>query len=367
MDQQFMRRALRLAAKGRGWTSPNPMVGAVVVQAGEIVGEGYHRAAGGPHAEVHALRAAGSRAATATLYVTLEPCNHVGRTPPCTEAVLQAGIRRVVVGMADPNPHVAGSGCERLRGAGVEVNCGLLEEDCRRLNQAFIKFVTTGIPYVVMKTAATLDGRIAARTGDARWVTNDRSRRFGHRLRHDLDAILVGIGTVLADDPMLTARLGSRKCRQPIRVVLDTLLRLPLDSRLVETARDVPVWVLCSNRADQANAQALEQAGVKVLRVDERLGRVDPQAVLAELGGRQVTGVLVEGGGRILGSFLDAALIDRGYFFFAPKILGDSDGIPMISGRRVERMNEALALHDLKTRRFGQDVLLSGRFRPELY
>lgn len=367
VDVRFMRRALRLAARGRGWTSPNPMVGAVVVRGDEIVGEGYHRAVGGPHAEVHALRAAGAGAAGATLYVTLEPCNHFGRTPPCTQAVLEAGIRRVVTGMLDPNPRVAGHGAERLRAAGVQVEIGVLEADCRRLNQPFIKAATTGIPYLVMKTAATLDGRIAARSGDARWVTNDRSRRFGHRLRHQLDAVLVGIGTVLADDPLLTARLGRVKCRQPVRVIADTHLRLPETSGLVHSLATAPLWVVCSGAADAAREARLREAGLTVIRVAETNGRVDLEAALTELGRRGIASVLVEGGAHLLGSLLDAGLVDFGHFFFAPKVLGDAQGVPMVSGRCVDRMAAALPVYDLAVRRFGGDVLVSGRFRPELY
>ncbi len=249
-DHVYMKTALRLAAKGRGRTSPNPMVGAVVVAGGEIVGRGYHEQVGGPHAEVNALREAGEKAVGATLYVTLEPCNHYGRTPPCTMAVAESGVSRVVVGMADPNPHVAGGGTEALRERGIAVEVGVLERECRLLNQAFIKHSSTGLPLVTVKVAATLDGRIATRTGDSRWISNERSRRFVHQLRCAADGILVGIDTALADDPQLTARLRKRPpCRQPVRIVLDSRLRLTATSHLVRTAREVPVWAVCTEDA----------------------------------------------------------------------------------------------------------------------
>ena len=267
-DQFFMKKALHLAAKGAGRTSPNPLVGAVLVKDGAVVGQGFHEALGGPHAEVNAIADAGGAATGATLYVTLEPCNHHGLTPPCTRAVLDAGISRVVCGMRDPNPDVAGGGAAHLSGMGVETVTGVLEPQCRALNQPFIKYVTTGLPFVRLKAAATLDGFIAASSGDSKWITNERSRGFGHRLRSLCDAVMVGIGTVLADDPLLTARLpGKGAYRQPVRVVLDTGLRIPPRSRLVGTAKANPVWVVCSGAAPSQREAALLEAGVSIIRV----------------------------------------------------------------------------------------------------
>ena len=361
-----MRRALKLAAGGRGWTSPNPMVGAVVVRDGSIVGEGYHEAVGGPHAEVHALRNAGEQARGATLYVTLEPCNHQGRTPPCTRAVLEAGVAGVVIGMSDPNPRVEGGGADFLRSRGVAVETGVLETECRLLNQAFIKHITTGMPLVVIKAAATLDGRIATRTRDSKWISNERSRRFSHELRCDLDAVLVGIETVLSDDPELTARLRRRPpCRQPVRIVLDTHLRLPLQSRLVKG--EVPLWVACGEDASVEREESLAGAGVTILRMDTDSGRVDLKRLLMELGARGVTSVLVEGGSRVHGAFLAQGLVDEFHFFYAPKVLCDSEGVPMISGVRCDLMSGALPAYGIRVRRFGEDVLLSGRFRERPY
>ncbi len=367
-DRRFMSRALSLARKGRGRTSPNPMVGAVVVRGETVVGEGFHEQVGGPHAEVNALRQAGHRAGGATLYVTLEPCNHYGRTPPCAGAVLEAGISRVVIGMADPNPSVAGGGAEWLASQGVTVQMGLLERNCRLLNQAFIKHVTTGLPYVIVKTAATLDGRIASRTGDSRWVSNETSRAFVHRLRCQLDGILVGIETALKDDPQLTARVRGRKaCRQPVRVVLDGSLRIEVTSTLVRTAREVPLWVACAEDASPKKAGILEAAGVHVLRLPARGGRLDLHALLAELGRRQVTSLLVEGGARTIGGFLDDGLADAFHFFYAPRVLGDAEGIPMVSGRARMSLSDAVSVFDLHWKRFGGDLMVSGRFREKIY
>jgi diaminohydroxyphosphoribosylaminopyrimidine deaminase/5-amino-6-(5-phosphoribosylamino)uracil reductase len=366
-DEWFMRQALQLAAKGRGFTSPNPMVGAVVVQDGAIVGRGYHERVGGPHAEVNALRHAGHRAAGATLYVTLEPCNHYGRTPPCTLAILQAGIARVVVGMADPNLRVAGGGSEHLRAQGLQVTTGALEKPCRKLNQAFIKQATTGIPYVTIKTAATLDGRIATSSGDARWISNERSRRFVHRLRCDLDAILVGSATALTDDPQLTARLGAKHCRQPKRIVLDSQLRLPVTSQLVRTAQQAPLWVACHADTPRERRRPLEEAGVEIIDLPGADTGLDLEALLRELGKRHLTSLLVEGGGHVIGGFVEKGLADDFYFFYAPKNLADPEAIPMVSGKARDTMSEALPAFNLQVRRFGEDIMVYGRLREQLY
>jgi diaminohydroxyphosphoribosylaminopyrimidine deaminase / 5-amino-6-(5-phosphoribosylamino)uracil reductase len=367
-DQFFMREALRLAAKGQGRTSPNPMVGAVVVAGDTIVGRGYHEHVGGPHAEVNALRNAGEKADGATLFVTLEPCNHFGRTPPCTRVVAESGIRRVVVGMADPNPHVAGGGAACLRDRGITVEMGVLERACRLLNQAFIKHSLTGLPLVTLKVAATLDGHTATRSGDSRWISNERSRRFVHRLRCFSDGILVGIDTALADDPELTARLRKRPpCRQPVRIVLDSRLRLRATSRLVRTAREIPVWAACVEDAPRENELELRTAGVVVLRLPGDKGRVDLPSLLKECGKGQLTSLFVEGGSRIAGAFLEHHLADDCHFFYAPKILGDREAVPMVQGFPRERMAEALPVYDLRVRRFGEDVMLSGRLHKDIY
>lgn len=363
-----MKRALGLAARGMGWTSPNPMVGAVVVREGKIVGEGYHRRVGTAHAEVNALQEAGELARGADLYVTLEPCNHYGRTPPCTRAVLESGIARVFVGMNDPNPGVVGGGNQFLRSQGVEVVEGILEAECRRLNQAFIKHATTGRPYVVLKAASTLDGRLATRTGDSRWVTNEHSRRFVHRLRCQLDAILVGSKTARVDDPRLTARVpGKRGCRQPVRIVLDSQLVLPLGSALVKTLETAPLWLACSETAPTGREETLVRAGVTVIRLPRDPKGIRLDSLLDELGGRGISSLLVEGGAKVLGSFLEEGLADAFYFFYAPKILGDEAGVPLAAGRKVDQMGAAAAVYDVRVKRFGGDILIHGRMREELY
>lgn len=367
-DESFMKEALRLAARGRGRTSPNPLVGAVVVHDGRMVGRGFHEFVGGPHAEVNALGEAGDLARGATLYVTLEPCNHHGRTPPCSEAVLAAGISRVVIGMADPNPGVKGGGAAFLESRGVETTTGVMEGPCRLLNQPFIKHVTSGRPYVVLKGAVTLDGRLATKTGDSRWISNERSRRFVHQLRCDMDAILVGVETALQDDPQLTARIRRRPpCRQPLRIVLDAGLRLPVESRLVHTAKEVPVWVACGEEASFERERALTQQGVTVRRFSAPEGRIDLDALLLELGRQSVNSLLVEGGSRVFGAILEAGLADEFLFFYAPKILGDPDGVPLVAGPPRPLMAQATPVFDVRVRRFGQDVLLQGRFRQTPY
>ncbi len=367
-DRLFMRKALRLAEKGRGFTSPNPMVGALVVRGDTVVGEGCHAFAGGPHAEINALRIAGDKAFGASLYVTLEPCNHFGRTPPCTGAILESGVSRVVVGMSDPNPLVQGGGCGFLREKGLKVDAGVLERECRVLNQAFIKHVTTGLPHVTLKAAMTLDGRIAARSGESRWISNDRSRLFVHRLRCSLDAILVGVETALTDDPLLTARMGPRtRCRQPVRIVLDSMLRLSPESQLVGTTNESPVWVACAGGASSEKETRLKEAGVEVLRLPSSNRQVDLPSLLKVLGTRNITSLLVEGGSRVLGAFVEQGLADEFYFFYAPKILADPEAVPVARGEAKGSVAEAFAVHDVRVRRFRQDVMLHGRFREQLF
>jgi len=367
-DVQFMKRALRLAALGEGMTSPNPLVGAVVVKEGAIVGLGYHKALGGPHAEVNAIADAGAAALGGTLYVTLEPCNHHGLTPPCTKAVVDAGIVRVVFGMVDPNPGVAGGGAEQLRRTGIEVKGGVLERECRALNQAFIKYVTTGVPYVMLKAAATLDGFIATSAGESKWITSELSRQFAHRLRSRADGILVGIGTVIADDPFLTVRLrGGKKRRQRTRIVLDSELKIPMDSRLVRTASTSPVWVVCRRDAPACREQTLVSAGVHVIRVPGGESGVDLPFLLKELGRRRISSILVEGGGRVLGSFIQNGFADGFYFFYAPKILADPSGVCMLSGRPRLKIADCVRAYGIGTRKLGEDLLVCGRFGEQLY
>jgi diaminohydroxyphosphoribosylaminopyrimidine deaminase / 5-amino-6-(5-phosphoribosylamino)uracil reductase len=359
-DFHFMKMALRLAAKGAGWVSPNPMVGAVVVQAGEVAGQGWHRHYGGPHAEIEALRAAGPLSRGATLYVTLEPCNHHGRTPPCTEAILAAGISRVVAAAPDPNPRVSGGGAAFLKERGVQVEMGFLEAEVRRLNEAWFAWTGNDRPWVIAKAACSLDGKIATRTGDSQWLTGEAARSFGHRLRHECDAILVGVGTALADDPQLTARLSRRRAKDPIRLVLDTHLRLPLSARLLHLNSSAPTWVACTAEAPSEKIKALEALGAEVLVLPAEGGRVALEPLLRELGRRRVQSLLVEGGAEVLGAFFDQSLVDKFFFFYAPKILGGQKALSVIGGTGVTRLAEAHLGRDLSLRRIGPDLMVWG-------
>ena len=353
-----MRRALELAERGRGHVEPNPLLGAVVVRGDELVGEGWHRRYGEPHAEVNALAAAGEAARGTTLYVTLEPCCHHGKTPPCTDAVLRAGIGRVVAAMLDPFPQVAGGGTALLRAAGVAVEVGLAEAEARRLNAPYLKLLATGRPYVHAKWAMTLDGKIATRTGDSKWISNEASRWHVHALRGRVDAIVVGIGTVLADDPLLTARPPGP--RTPARVVLDSRGRLPAASRLVATAREIPVLVVTTDRLERERGEAIRALGCEWLGLPEEQGRPAVPALLDEFGRRRMTNVLVEGGAEVLGSFLDAGAVDEVHVFIAPRLVGGAAAKTPVGGRGVERIAEALGLAQCHVEVIEGDVLVHG-------
>jgi diaminohydroxyphosphoribosylaminopyrimidine deaminase/5-amino-6-(5-phosphoribosylamino)uracil reductase len=360
IDIKFMRQALRQARKGLGRTSPNPAVGAVIVRKGQIVATGHHKKAGLPHAEVEVLRDLGGKAQGDTLYVTLEPCNHHGRTPPCTEAILKSGLKRVVVGMRDPNPDVPGGGCEFLKGNGLSVTTGVLEAECRRLNEAFIKFVTTGHPFVMAKSALTMDGWTGTSKGNSKWITNEKSRQFVHRLRDRVDAVLVGIGTVLADDPRLTTRLGRRRGRDPLRIVVDTRLRIPPKARILNHDSSAETIIAVGSDVASKDRKQFQKRGVSVLTCPVKAGRIDLGALMGILGEMSVNSLLVEGGASIIGSMLREKLIDKFFIFKAPKILGGEDGVPMAAGQGPEKMDQCLYLKDLEVRRFGGDILITG-------
>ena len=356
LDRTMMKVALREGRRGR--PSPNPHVGAVVARGGRVIATGYHRKAGEAHAEVAALARAGAKARGATLYVTLEPCNHFGRTPPCTDAILDADIARVVVGYRDPAPHVRGA-VRKLRRAGIEVALGVLENEARALVADFEKHITTGLPFVTLKAAVTLDGRIATRTGDSKWITGERARREAHRMRTRADAVLVGVGTVLADDPALTVR--HVRGRDPLRVVLDTQLRTPPDAALLRQRSAEKTLVVHGPNAPSRRRRALARAGAELLEVrTSRDGHLDLRAALRELGRRDVVRVLVEGGATVHGAFLDAGLADRAAVFVAPTILGDREAIPMAAGRGRDRIASAWRLAEPTVRRLAEDVLIEG-------
>lgn len=359
-NSYYMRMALDLAASAMGRTSPNPMVGAVVVRDGRVVGRGFHARAGAPHAEVAALRQAGEGALGSTLYVTLEPCCHYGRTGPCTEAVIEAGVRRVVAAMADPNPLVAGKGLNRLKESGLEVDCGVMEEEARRLNEVFIKYITTGMPFVVMKAAISLDGKIATRTGDSQWITGPGAREHGHRLRDRYDAIMVGVNTVLADNPSLTTRLPGGG-RDPVRLILDSRARTPPESRVINRSSPAPTIIVTAGRAPRERVRLLEEAGAEVIAAPDRDGeRVDIQALMRILAGREITSVLIEGGGRVHASALECGAVDKVAWFIAPMLIGGSEAPGPLAGRGAGRLSEAVRLDRVGVSRMGNDIIIEG-------
>jgi len=356
-DEHWMKKALRLAEKGRGRTSPNPMVGAVLVKNGELVGEGYHVKAGTDHAEIIALRGAGEKARGATLYLNLEPCTHYGRTPPCAPAVIEAKVKRAVIGMEDPNPSVRGKGLESLKRAGLDVEVGILEKECRRLNEAFCKYITKKEPFVILKVAATLDGKIATREGDSKWISGETSRRFVHRMRNQVDGVVVGIGTVLKDDPQLTARI--KKGRDPYRVILDSELRIPEEAKVIGNAPWKTI-IATTELSDKDKIERLEKKGVRVLIIDSKNGRVDLKTCLSKLGGIGMMSLLVEGGSQVNGSFLDEGLIDKILLFLSPKLIGDREALGIFGGSRKATLQEAIPLNELRVRRMGEDILIEG-------
>lgn len=358
-DEKYMRRALELALLAEGDTSPNPMVGCVIVNdAGEIVGEGYHHKAGQPHAEVNALRAAGSQAAGATAYVTLEPCSHYGRTGPCCRALADAGVRRVVAACKDPNPKVAGQGLAYLAKAGVEVASGVCEAEALRLNENFFTWITEERPFISLKYAMTLDGKIASSIGDSKWITGVEARTYAHRLRKQHDAVLVGIGTVLEDDPELTTRLV--KGKNAVRIVLDSRLRVPLTAKVLDGA--APTIVATGMDVNPTKLAAVKYLpNVEVVQLSCGAGGVDLHCLMKELAARQLTSLLVEGGGSVLGAFKDAGLGNRVYAFIAPIIIGGAGALSPIGGAGSELISEGWQLDGLEYMQLGSDVLLTGR------
>ncbi len=359
-DDVGMARALELARRGVALAHPNPLVGAVLEKNDRVVGEGFHTYDGRQHAEIVALARAGSQARGSTLYVNLEPCGHFGRTGPCTKALLAAGVRRVVAAMRDPNPAVAGRGIRELRRAGVEVVVGVKEDEARLLNEAFACWIRTGRPLVTLKTALTLDGRIASPNGSVTWITSPASREEVQRLRHSADALLTGIGTVLADNPRLTDRTGLPRRRSLLRVVVDSRLRMPRRSKLAKSAKG-DVLVFTARSLESARARELERAGVEVVHVRARRGRADLREVIRELGRRQILSVLLEAGGRLNGAAVETGIVDKMILFYAPKIFGSS-AVP-VARIPLRRIADTPPLMDLTVRRFGPDFAVEGYLR----
>ena len=363
-DTDYMRMALELAKRGMGWTSPNPMVGAVIVKDGRIIGQGWHARYGELHAERSALKSCTESPAGAHMYVTLEPCCHHGRQPPCTQAILQAGITRVVTGSNDPNPLVAGKGIELLRRSGVAVETGVLKEECDALNQVFFHYIQTGRPYVVMKYAMTMDGKIATRTGASRWVTGEEARYRVHQDRHRYRSILAGVGTVLADDPLLTCRMDGG--RNPLRVICDTHLRTPLDSRIVATARQVPT-ILATSCSSPERRAPYEAAGCQVWVLPQRDGHVDLSALMEQLGAEQIDSVLLEGGGTLNWSALAQGIVQKVQAYVAPKLFGGQAAKSPVEGLGVETPAQAVQLVHTTVTPLGCDLLLESEVAKDVH
>lgn len=376
-----MRRAIELAKKGGGYVHPNPLVGCVVVKDDEIIAEGYHEKYGEFHAERNALTRCQSETKGASLYVTLEPCCHYGKTPPCTEIIIEKGIKKVFVGILDPNLLVAGKGVKILQDAGIEVEVGLCENEIREMNKVFLKYITTKRPYVIMKTAMTLDGKIAAYTGDSKWVTNEESRKKVHELRSELAGVVVGIGTVLADDPMLNVRLEGEH-HQPVRIVVDSNLRIPVDSQLVKTANEYRTIVACRHfdrsEAERSEVEksslnvnkqkgfldslrSLEMTGVELLECQSNNNHVDINDLMTKLGAMGIDSLLLEGGGTLNAAFLEAGCVDEVWAFIAPKIIGGEGAKTPVSGKGIDKMSEAINLQDIDIQNINGDILIKGK------
>ena len=375
-EEKYMRRAIKLAKKGSGHVNPNPLVGAVIVRDGEIIGEGYHECYGQLHAERNAIANAKKRGNSlegSTIYVTLEPCCHYGKTPPCTEAIIEEKIARVVVGSDDPNPLVSGKGFQMLREKGIEVIPHFLKEECDAMNYVFFHYIRTGTPYVAMKYAMTMDGKIACYTGDSKWVTGEESRAHVQTLRNHYKGIMAGIGTVLADDPMLNCRIEGG--RDPIRIIADSHLRIPMDSQLVRTAGQQPLIVACLPDADEEKAAQLQEKGVEVLRIpgvttaditEEQKEVISLPVLMKELGARKIDGILLEGGGQLNESALQAGIVDRIYCYIAPKIFGGAQAKTPVEGQGLTRAADAWQFNRIGMQEFGQDILLEYEKAQEL-
>lgn len=361
-DQDYMRRAIELARLGRGWTNPNPLVGAVIVKDGRIIGEGYHERCGQLHAERNAFASLTESAEGATLYVTLEPCCHYGKTPPCTEAILEHKIARVIIGSRDPHPLVSGKGAKLLRENGIQVEEDFLREECDALNPVFFHFISTGLPYVVMKYAMTLDGKIASYTGASKWITGEVARKHVHVLRGTYNAILAGIGTVLADDPMLNCRIQG--AHQPLRIIVDSTLRIPLDSQICQSANEYPTLVAYA-QADPSKVQALSALHVQTIHLPDDNGQVDLNALMEHLGKLKVDSVLIEGGGQIHEAALRAGIVNHVCAYVAPKLLGGKDAKTPVEGLGADSPDHAAQLENLKITQLGPDLLLEYDVRKE--
>ena len=358
VDEKYMTLALELAEKGRGRVEPNPMVGSILVKDGRIIGKGYHQVFGGAHAEVHAIREGGENCKGATLYVSMEPCAHFGKTAPCVDAIIKAGIKRVIAAVADPNPITCGKGIQILQGSGIEVQLGVMESQAKRLNAPFFKLMKKGLPYTVVKWAMSLDGKIATHTGDSKWITSEESREYVHTIRGQVDGIMVGINTVLRDDPLLTCRLKGG--RNPKRIIIDSNASLPLHSRLVKTIHESEIIVAVNRSAQRENIERLDQLGCKIIQTGNENNLVDLKEVFRRLGEMQLTNILVEGGSSIITSVIEDRLADKIMVFIAPIIIGGYGARSPVLGNGIDKICDAVKITDITVKMFSNDILVEG-------
>lgn len=364
-DIEMMKRALELSKKGAGYTSPNPLVGAVIVKNGRIIGEGFHEIYGHEHAEVNAFKNATEDVKGADMYVTLEPCSHYGKTPPCANAIVENGIKRVFICLEDPNPKVSGQGIKILEENGIEVITGVLEEEGKKINEIFLKYITTRLPFCILKTAMTLDGKIATVSGDSKWITGEESRKYVHEIRHRVSGIIAGVGTILADDPMLTTRLEKRKGLDPVRIIADSAARIPLDAKVLNLKSEAPTIIAVTEKAEKDKINALKAKGAEIIATPTKDGKVDLNFLMNELGRRKIDSVLLEGGGTLNYSALKCGIVDKIIAFIAPKIIGGDKAKSPVEGEGLKHMCDAFLLEKPNFRRFGDDIMIEGYLKKE--
>lgn len=365
MKLKYMERAIELAKMGEGYTKPNPLVGAVIVKNNRIIGEGYHEFYGEAHAEINAFKNAVEGVSGAEMYVTLEPCSHYGKTPPCADAIVKKGIKKVVIGMRDPNPLVAGRGIEILRKAGIEVECRVLEDKVKKLNEIFIKYITSDKPFIILKTAMTLDGKIATKNGDSKWITNELSRKYVHEIRHKVSAIMVGIETVLADDPMLTTRLNHKNGIDPVRIIVDSRARIQLEAKVINLKSNAKTILATTEFADKEKLKAIEQKGTDIIITPIKNDKVDLIYLMKELRKRNIDSVLLEGGSTLNYSALEEGIVDKVISFIAPKIIGGSTAKTPIGGSGKEFIKEAIMLENMDIKKFEKDIMIEAYIKKE--
>ncbi len=357
-DEYYMEKVLALAEKGRKEVAPNPLVGCLIVKGDRIIGEGYHRFFGGAHAEIYALNNAREESKNATMYVNLEPCCHIGKTPACTDKIIKAGIKKVVIGMKDPNDFVDGKGIKKLETNGIKVKVGVLKKQTEELNKFYLKRVKTKKPFVILKTAESIDGKIATSQGESRWITGEKSRRYVHRIRSWVDAVLVGINTIIKDNPDLTCRIKGKRKDRPVRIVLDSHLRISLKAKVLDNT--VPAIIVTTKYAARKKIDLLKSKGIKVLIVKEREKRVDLQSLIKKLGALDIFSIMIEGGGEMNAAALEAGIVDKVLFFLSPKIIGGKKSPTSVDGKGIDKLNEAISLKDIKTHKLDEDILIEG-------